>query len=171
MTQSVELPQPFFAWRSYLMQVESFRQRMSRINSTAKPPAPRALVVDDEPLVCSAVKMLLMVDGYAVETASGGAAALALFTPDKFQIVLVDFEMPEMKGDELAARIKALAPRQPIIMLSAHGEMLRASGRLLTGVDLMVDKPFRLETLREGIAQAVAKYPGTMPFTEASAKA
>ena len=122
-------------------------------------PKPRALVVDDEPLVCAAVKMLLMVDGYEVETADGGEAALKLFVPGKFQVVLVDFEMPVMKGDQLAARLKELAPRQPIVMLTAHGEMLRASGRPLAGVDLMVDKPFRLETLRDGLNKAIAKYP------------
>ncbi|MFM2081810.1 MAG: hypothetical protein RL380_501 [Verrucomicrobiota bacterium] len=121
-------------------------------------PKPHALVVDDEPLVCNAVKMLLQVDGYEVATADGGEAALKIFAAGKFQVVLVDFEMPVMKGDQLAARLKELAPRQPVVMLTAHGEMLRASGRPLTGVDEMVDKPFRLETLRAGMARAIAKH-------------
>ena len=43
-------------------------------------------------------------------------------------------------------------------MLTAHGEMLRSSGRPLTGIDRIVDKPFRLETLREGIAEVLAAY-------------
>jgi CheY-like chemotaxis protein len=124
------------------------------------PPKKRrlVLVVDDEPLVCDAVRMLLTVDGYDVETASDGEQALAKFVVGKFDLVLVDYEMPKIKGDQLAAMLKELAPLQPIIMLTAHGEMLRASGRPLTGIDRIVDKPFRLETLRDGIAQVFAKY-------------
>lgn len=124
------------------------------------PPKRRVLVVDDEPLVCNAVRMLLVVDGYEVEMADGGEAALAKFAPGKFVIVLVDFEMPGMKGDQLAERIKQIAPRQPVVMITAHGEMLRASGRPLSGVDLIVDKPFRLDVLRGAMTQAIAKFAG-----------
>ena len=118
----------------------------------------RVLVVDDEPLVCDAVKMLLVIDGYEVETAADGNQALARLDAGTFDLIILDFEMPGMKGDQLAAIVKQRLPSQPIIMLTAHGEMLRASGRPLTGIDLLVDKPFRLEVLREGMAQAFAKY-------------
>jgi CheY-like chemotaxis protein len=117
------------------------------------------LIVDDEPLVCDAVKMLLMFDGHSVETAQGGATALGLFTPGKFDLVLLDYEMPGMKGDQLAVELKRRAPNLPILMLTAYGEMLRSPGKPLKGVDLIVDKPFRLEQLREGIAKAMALYP------------
>jgi CheY-like chemotaxis protein len=118
----------------------------------------RVLVVDDEPLVCDAVRMLLVIDGYEVETAADGAQALARLDKGTFDLIIVDFEMPGMKGDQLAVVIKQRLPRQPIIMLTAHGEMLRASGRPLTGIDLLVDKPFRLEVLRENMAKAFALY-------------
>jgi CheY-like chemotaxis protein len=118
----------------------------------------RVLVVDDEPLVCDAVRMLLVIDGYEVETAPDGNQALAKLDAGTFDLIILDFEMPGMKGDQLAATVKQRLPNQPIIMLTAHGEMLRASGRPLTGIDLLVDKPFRLEVLREGMAQAFAKY-------------
>lgn len=119
----------------------------------------RVLVVDDEPMVCAAVCMLLKIDGYDVETAGDGEQALAKLLNASFDLILVDYEMPGMKGDQLAATIKQRLPQQPIVMLTAHGEMLRASGRPLTGIDFIVDKPFRLETLREGIARAFALYP------------
>ena len=118
----------------------------------------RILVVDDEPLVCEAVKMLLVFDGHQVETARDGTSALTLAVPDKFDLVLVDYEMPGMKGDQLAAALKERLPDQPVLMLTAHGDMLRSSGRQLPGVDLIVDKPFRLDTLREGITQVMAAY-------------
>lgn len=118
----------------------------------------RILVVDDEPLVCEAVRMLLVFDGHSVEVARDGATALTLVTPDKFDLVMVDYEMPGMKGDQLAALLKDRFSQLPVLMLTAHGDMLRSSGQPLPGVDLIVDKPFRLDTLREGIAQVTAVY-------------
>jgi DNA-binding response OmpR family regulator len=118
----------------------------------------KILVVDDEPLVCDTVKMLLTFDGHAAETAHDAEAALAAFAPGKYDLIVVDYEMPGMKGDQLAAALKEKSPRQPILMITAHGDMLRTSGRSLTGIDLIVDKPFRLDVLRDGITKLIADY-------------
>jgi len=112
-------------------------------------------VVDDEPFVCDAVKMMLAFDGHQVETANSGQEALTLFDKQKFDIVITDFAMPVMKGDELAASIKARAPDQPVLMITAYAEMLQASGNPLTGVDFMISKPFLLENLREAITKVM----------------
>jgi len=116
-------------------------------------PQRRILVVDDEPFVCDAVKMMLTFDGHLVETASNGKDALALFEEGKFDLVITDFAMPAMKGDELAAAIKARSPKQPIVMITAYAEMLQSSGNPLTGVDFVISKPFLLENLRDAIAR------------------
>ncbi len=116
-------------------------------------PQRRILVVDDEPLVCDAVKMMLDFDGHVVKTARSGRDALAMLEKDQFDVVITDFEMPGMKGDELAVAIKARAPKQAVVMITAYAEMLKASGNPLTGVDHVVSKPFLLENLREAIAK------------------
>jgi len=115
------------------------------------------LVVDDEPLVCDAVKMMLNFDGHEVETAGSGKDALALLDEADFDLVITDFEMPAMKGDELAAAIKARSPKQPVVMITAYAEMLQASGNPLRGVDLVISKPFLLENLREAIAKVTPR--------------
>ncbi|MGD0258904.1 MAG: response regulator [Verrucomicrobiota bacterium] len=120
---------------------------------TAAFPQRRILVVDDEPLVCDAVKMMLDFDGHLVKTAANGKEALAMLDEGQFDLVITDFQMPAMKGDELAAAIKARAPKQPVVMITAYAEMLQASGNPLTGVDLIISKPFLLENLREAIAK------------------
>jgi len=117
-------------------------------------PQRRILVVDDEPLVCDAIKMMLEFDGHVVETAGSAKAALVLLEKGKFDLVITDFEMPIMKGDELAAVIKSRDPTQPVIMITAYAEMLQAAGKPLTGVDSIISKPFLLEDLREAIAKA-----------------
>lgn len=116
-------------------------------------PKRRILVVDDEPFVCDAVRMLLTFDGHAVETANNGAEALAIFDRDKFDLVITDFEMPIMKGDKLAEAIKARDPKQPVVMITAYAETLLGSPKAVAGVDFIIGKPFLLENLREAIAR------------------
>ena len=116
-------------------------------------PSKRILVVDDEPFVCYAVKMMLTFDGHEVQTANGGKEALALFEKHPFDVVITDFAMPVMKGDELAAAIKARVPNQPVIMITAYAEMLQSSEHPLPAVDYMISKPFLLDDLREAIAR------------------
>ena len=117
----------------------------------------KILVVDDEPFVCDAVKMMLAFDGHQVETAACARDALELFNPGKYDLVITDYAMPQMKGDELALKIKARAPGQPIVLITAYAEMLKASGTPLTGVDGVISKPFLLDDLRAAIAKATQK--------------
>lgn len=125
------------------------------------PPFPqrRILVVDDEPFVCDAVKMMLAFDGHSVETAGSAKDALAKFDKSKFDVVITDFAMPAMKGDELAMAIKARDPNQPVVMITAYAEMLQAAGRPLPGVDFIISKPFLLENLREAISRVTSDGP------------
>ena len=116
------------------------------------------LVVDDEPAVCDAIKMMLKFDGHAVQTATGSKEALSLLEQGRFDLVTVDYAMVGMKGDELAAVIKQRLPHQPIIMITAYAEILKSSSNPLTGVDFILSKPFSLEALREAI---VGVLPGS----------
>src|SRR5204863_6595905 len=103
--------------------------------------------------VCDAVKMMLDFDGHTVETAANGKEALAKFAKDKFDLVITDWKMPEMTGDQLAEAIKKLAPSQPIVMITAHAEMLQTANISSKLIDAVVPKPFLLEDLREAIAK------------------
>ncbi len=82
------------------------------------------LVVDDEPLVSYTIQLLLQEDGYAIDRATSGSEALALYEPGKFDMVFTDYSMPEMKGDQLAAAIKQRSPKQAVVMITAFPEKL-----------------------------------------------
>jgi CheY-like chemotaxis protein len=114
--------------------------------------ARRILVVDDEPLVCESVKWMLMSYGHIVEAVNNSDQALALFEKDKFDLVIIDYLMPGMKGDVLAANLRKRLASQPIIIMSASGDTLR-SDRPLEGVDCILSKPFKLQELRDAIAK------------------
>jgi len=118
-------------------------------------PAWQILVVDDEPTVSEAIKMMLEHDGHKVQTANSGREALTLLEPGRFDLVTTDFSMPEMKGDALAAAIKQRLPNQRVLMISGNG-LSKSSGDPLTGVDLVIGKPFLLEDLREAIAKVLS---------------
>jgi CheY-like chemotaxis protein len=106
----------------------------------------RILVVDDEPLVCESVAMLLAHDGHDVETASSGEEALFKQGSAQFDVVITDFAMPGMKGDQLSAMLKQRAPSLPVILLTAFPPPTRP-----VTIDLVLTKPFFLDTLREGL--------------------
>jgi CheY-like chemotaxis protein len=74
-----------------------------------------------------------------------------MFAKDKYDLVITDYAMPAMKGDELAIAIKSIAPEQPIVLITAYAEMLKSEETPLSGVDFIVSKPFLLENLREAI--------------------
>ena len=113
------------------------------------------LVVDDEPLVCQSVQIFLRGDGYVVHEAKSGAEALALFEPGKFDMVFIDYFMPEMKGDQLAAAVKQRSPNQPVVMITAYPERLQSLVNPAGGADSVICKPFELDNLRAALAQHV----------------
>jgi len=100
--------------------------------------------------------MLLEIDGHEVCVADGGHAALVMFDAGAFDLVLTDYSMPDMKGDEFAVLIKQRRPAQRIIMITAFGGDLKASGKLNGVVDELIDKPFSFSDLREVTTRVLA---------------
>ena len=132
------------------------------------------LVVDDEPTVRQAIKQLLKHVGYEVAAVESGEAALDLMQQRVFDVVITDFSMPGMYGDQLAARIRTHSPGQPIIMVTAYAQEFKVFGQPYANVDALILKPFTLQELDEAIKQVV-RQPQTrepaivMPgFTQAS---
>jgi CheY-like chemotaxis protein len=113
----------------------------------------RILLADDQQSVREAISLLLSLDEHTVVEAGNGAEALDLFRGDQFDLVITDFEMPKMKGNELAARIKQLSPAQPILMITAYAEKLGGSDN---PVDALLTKPFQLQDLRQAMARLLS---------------
>jgi CheY-like chemotaxis protein len=113
----------------------------------------RILVADDEPCVRDALKMLLSVDQHTVTEAGDGVEAFDLVMRHPFDLVITDYEMPRMKGNELAVKIKSVFPSQPIIMITAYPEKL---GNAKNPVDAILNKPFQFDDLRRAITKLLS---------------
>jgi len=113
------------------------------------------LVVEDQPDMAGLIKFLLELDGHTVQTANNGKDALLMLEQNTFDLVTTDFSMSGMRGNMLATAIKERLPNQPVLMISSNGELAKACGDPLPGVDLVMGKPFTQEDLREAIAQVL----------------
>lgn len=115
------------------------------------------LIVDDEPLVSQSIWLLLEGQGYIVESAKNGFEALAMFEPDKFDMVFTDYLMPDIRGDRLAEAIKRISPKQPVVMITAFPEKLQSSTNALGGVESFICKPFDAQVLRTALERYAAR--------------
>jgi two-component system cell cycle sensor histidine kinase/response regulator CckA len=121
---------------------------------TKKPDRPpRILVIDDERSVLDAIRMTLEHYGFGVTTCTSGLKAIEVFKTGKFDAVVTDYAMPELKGDDLAAMIKEISPGCPILMLTAHAEMV--DRKKLKTVDCVLSKPFMPQALNAAIKRSL----------------
>jgi CheY-like chemotaxis protein len=111
------------------------------------------LLVEDERVVREMLCLLLSEDAHIVVEANNGAEALALFHKERFDLVITDYEIPFIKGNELAVHIKREAPHLPILMITGYPQ--RAG--LPSPVDAIVTKPFTAASLRGIIAKLLAQ--------------
>jgi two-component system, cell cycle sensor histidine kinase and response regulator CckA len=113
----------------------------------------RVLVVDDEPQICEFVSRVLDDAGYQVTTAGDGPGAIALVAergaPD---LLLTDFMMPQMNGDELAARLRQSLPDLKVLYLTGYSQALFDNRALLWEGEAFLEKPCSPAELLEGVS-------------------
>ena len=100
------------------------------------------LVADDEPKIVEVLRLYLEKEGYQVEAAPDGAAALEAFRRKMPDLVLLDLNLPEVDGLEVCRQIRR-GSTTPIIMLTARDEEADKLTGLELGADDYVTKPFK----------------------------
>lgn len=118
----------------------------------------RILVVDDESAIRRALRPPLMELGFQVAEASRGEEALqALRSSGAFDAVLLDINMPGIGGMETLRRIRAVAPRLPVLMLTVRDDEEDKVEALDLGADDYITKPFSTRELIARIRSAVRR--------------
>jgi two-component system KDP operon response regulator KdpE len=114
---------------------------------TVVPAAISILLVDDDAAFRLGLAASLKTSGYSVDVAPNAAGALHYIRERPVDIVLLDINMPDIGGVEACQRIRALAPRSGIVMLTVRDEEDDKIQALEAGADDYVTKPFRLREL------------------------
>ena len=103
----------------------------------------KILIVDDEPLIVKGLKYSLEQDGYETDSAQDGEEAIAKFSSEPFDLILLDVMLPKIDGIEVCQRIREKS-NVPIIMLTAKGEDMDKILGLEYGADDYMTKPFNI---------------------------
>jgi DNA-binding response OmpR family regulator len=107
---------------------------------------PRVLVVDDEESILEFLELGLRYEGFQVELAIDGLAALAVLNRRRPDLVILDLNLPGLDGLEVCRRIRQRSD-VPIIMLTARGEVDERVEGLEAGADDYLPKPFKFKEL------------------------
>jgi len=127
------------------------------MNTAASGPVRNILLVEDDPAARESIKLLLSIDRHNVTEAATGHEALHLFSGSQYDLVITDYLLPGMLGDELAQNIKNIAPEQPILMVTAYVEKLVDAGK---PADAVLGKPLSIEDLRQAMEKTRLLAPG-----------
>lgn len=120
----------------------------------------RILVVDDEKLLVKGMKFNLENEGYEVECAYDGSAAVELARNGRFDLIILDVMMPEVDGLEACLRIREFS-NVPIIMLTAKSEDADKLMGFESGADDYLTKPFNILELKARVRALLRRAAGT----------
>ncbi|HEX9137496.1 MAG TPA: sigma-54 dependent transcriptional regulator, partial [Nitrospirota bacterium] len=117
----------------------------------------KAVVVDDEPSVCAAVKAILEIEGIEVTTFTDSVAAAEAIKKNGYDLIISDLKMPKMTGLELYDAIKDAAPDSIFMIITAFGTIPSAVDAVKKGVYDYIPKPFTPDEVRIPIRRALEK--------------
>jgi CheY-like chemotaxis protein len=120
----------------------------------------RVLIVDDDPDMADTCARILRRSGHDCLTATSGRTALVLLRSHRPDLILADLRMPEMDGLALLTHVRRLAPRIPVIIVTAYGSAETARLAREAGAAAYLAKPFGVGELRDAVARALAGASG-----------
>jgi DNA-binding NtrC family response regulator len=115
------------------------------------------LIIDDEAAIRESLQTLLEIEGYDIETATDGAEGLARLADRPFDLVLLDFALPERNGIEILEEIRERDAELAVIMITAYGTVENAVNAMQAGATNFIQKPWDNEKLLADIRTAVGR--------------
>jgi DNA-binding response OmpR family regulator len=107
----------------------------------------KILVVEDEERLARLISRVLAEEGYAVETEANGRQALMRALADEYDLLIVDWMLPDLSGVQLVKRLRVAEVGTPVIMLTARGQIEDRVEGLDAGADDYLPKPFAFPEL------------------------
>ncbi|MCW5553640.1 MAG: sigma-54-dependent Fis family transcriptional regulator [Verrucomicrobiae bacterium] len=116
----------------------------------------KILLIEDDASTAASLEKVLSAEGHDVQLAARGDEGLTRAQHEDFQVVLTDLRLPGLGGLELVAALHAAKPKQPIILMTAHGTTETAIEATKRGACDYLLKPFEADELLDLVASAVA---------------
>src|SRR5579883_899364 len=123
----------------------------------AEPVSGTILIVDDEAAIRESLQTLLEMENYSVESASTGEEGLSRIAERPFDLVLLDFALPDKNGLEVLRDIRERDSQLAVIMITAYGTVENAVLAIQSGATNFIQKPWDNEKLLADIQAAVAR--------------
>jgi len=117
------------------------------------------LIVEDETILCEEIAECLGRAGLDVQTAHNGSSALRQAAALQPRVALLDYNLPDTTGVELAARLRVRLPDMAIIMMSGRIDGLSEQILAAIGIKIFVNKPLPLGVLRQAVLKLVRSAP------------
>jgi DNA-binding NtrC family response regulator len=117
----------------------------------------RILFIDDDRSGREVALYNLRKAGYDVTPASDGQEGLALFSSDKFDLVVTDLKMPVVDGMEVLETVHRIAPAFPVLVITAFGNMETAVAAMKRGAADFIGKPFHRDQLLLAVEKALER--------------
>jgi DNA-binding NtrC family response regulator len=117
----------------------------------------RILLVDDEKIALRNLEHVLAKEGHQVSATQSGSHALDLLDAQPFDLVLTDMKMDKVDGMQLLRRCKAQHPDLEVIMITGYATLESAVAAMKEGAFHYIAKPFRLDEVRQTVAEALEK--------------
>ena len=118
-------------------------------------PKARILAVDDEEIVLSSFRKLLVLAGYAIDTVETGSEALGLIRKNDYDFVFTDLKMPGMDGVEVTKAVKHLRPDIDVIVITGYASIETAVETVKFGATAYIEKPFTEDELLDFVKTAL----------------
>jgi two-component system response regulator MprA len=109
--------------------------------------SPRLLIVDDDPELRNFLSTELRVEGYSCDEAATGQQALSQIRSQPWDLILLDWTLPDFSGVEVCRRMRQGGITTPVLMLTARDEVRERVEALDSGADDYLTKPFSIEEL------------------------
>lgn len=112
-------------------------------------------IIDDDPKIRDSLKLMIELDGLAVECFSNAQTFLEFYKPEMRGCAIIDINMPEMNGLQLQTELNNRSLRLPIIFLTGHGNIPLSVKTIKAGASNFLTKPVSRKTLMDSINSAL----------------
>lgn len=126
----------------------------------------RILVIDDEEIIRKSLAAILEEEGYLVDTAENGQAAIRKSETRFYNLALIDIRLPDMDGTELLARIRETTPKMAKIIITGYPSLENAIEAVNKGADGYIVKPFAMPRLLEMVKEHLEKQQQARKYDE-----